>query len=231
VQYWENMNSKLSVLILEDEEILLHKIKSSFEEQLHNVTVSRNIQDTLVELSKNFFDVLILDRMISSEDSLTRLKEFREFNPQLAILILSAIDSPVEKANALDLGADDYLGKPYETVELIARAKKIVQKNELLPTIIPVGDLTLKILNLESYYLNINLNLSSKEFLILKLLSSKPGKIFKKENILNEVWGYSPENKTNIVEANVNSLRRKIEFTGSSIQIKNTRFLGYWIEI
>ena len=225
------MTQKLNILILEDEEILLGKIKKSFEEQSHSVKTTTSITEAISELKENHFDVLILDRMISTEDSLTKIYDFKYFNSKMAIIILSAIDSPVEKANALDLGADDYLGKPFESIELIARTKKIAQKNHMIPTTINIGDLILKTLNLEAYFQATNLNLSSKEFLILKLLSTKPGKIFKKEIILNEIWGYSTDNKTNLVESNINSLRRKIEFSGSRAQIKNTRYLGYWFEI
>ncbi len=222
---------KLNALILEDEERILHKLKSIFEDQGYDVAVSKNIQDCLFELSTKSFDLLILDRMIATEDSVVELKNIKKNHSQMAILVLSAIDSPLEKANVLDLGADDYLAKPFETVELVARARKIIRKNEMVPISLQVGDLILNFLNVDCICQDVDLNLSSKEFLILKLLGSKLGKIYNKENIMHEVWGYSLENKTNLVESNINSLRRKIEFSGSSIQIKNTRFVGYWIEV
>lgn len=222
----------ISILLLEDEEALLTKLQNLFQDLDWNVKATNQIQEAKNLLSKEPFDLMVLDRMIFHEDTLNHILEFKICNPEIKILILSAIDSTLEKASAIDLGADDYLAKPFDVIELLARLKSLHRRTATQPIMkYTINDLTIDIVTHSVYCMGKNLNLSQKEFLILNSLGKIPGKIFKKEDLLKDVWEVSENNNTNVVESTINSLRRKLEENNSLVLIKNARFIGYWIEI
>lgn len=222
----------IKVLLLEDEEVLRKKLCEIIISLGWGIRDASTIEDARHFLLNEHFDLFILDRMIFSADTLNYLKTFKSLQPDIKILILSAIDLTAEKASALDLGADDYLAKPFDIVELIARLKVLIRRRNTPQTMkIYLGDLVLDLETHGVYFSGKNLNLAQKEFLLLNLLGKEPGKILKKEDFLQQVWESSTQIKTNVVESTINSLRRKLEVAGSRVLIKNTRFVGYWLEV
>lgn len=229
------MDKIFHILIAEDEPTIAAKVKLLVEELKWIPAVVHNIPDMLeiLSASKTPFDILVLDRMMGGSDSADFVISLRMQYPTLKIIILSAIDSSLEKAKLIDHGADDYLAKPFESSEFQARLKALLRRSASAS-----NNLNYKVsniaLNLIQRSVSVNgfiLSLTAKEFLVLHALCSNIGKIYSKNQLIESIWGFSPENETNVVESTVNSLRRKLEQAGAFAQIKNTRYIGYWIEI
>ncbi len=229
------MDKIFHILIAEDEPTIAGKVKLLVEELNWSPAVVHNIPDMLETLSssKTQFDLLVLDRMMGGSDSADFVSTLRMQYPALKIIILSAIDSSLEKAKLIDRGADDYLAKPFETTEFQARLKALVRRSGTSSTHLnyEVANISLDLIQ-RSVSIDGNvLNLTAKEFLVLHALCSSIGKIYSKNQLIESIWGFSLENETNVVESTVNSLRRKLEQAGARALVKNTRYVGYWIEI
>jgi DNA-binding response OmpR family regulator len=142
-------------------------------------------------------------------------------------MILSAIGTSSEKAALLDLGADDYLAKPFAGDELVARVRVLLRRNN--PEL-KFGNL---VLNSETRTMRVDEHetaLQNKEYLLLRTLMQSPGKVFNKAYLYKKVWEMSEDVESNVVETTVNKLRRRLKDAGTSVQIKNVRNTGYWIE-
>lgn len=229
------MDKIFHILIAEDEPTIAGKVKLLVEELNWVPTVVHNIPEMLEALSssKTTFDLLVLDRMMGGSDSADFVVSLRMQYPALKIIVLSAIDSSLEKAKLIDRGADDYLAKPFETIEFQARLKALIRRSGSITTNVnyEVANITLDLIQRSVSVEGIVLNLTAKEFLVLHALSSTIGKIYSKAQLIESIWGFSLENETNVVESTVNSLRRKLEQAKALVQVKNTRYVGYWIEI
>lgn len=229
------MDKKFHILIAEDEPTIAGKVKLLVEELNWTPVVVHNIPDMLETLSTNKiqFDIVVLDRMMGGSDSADYVASLRMQYPALKMIILSAIDSSLEKAKLIDRGADDYLAKPFETTEFQARLKALVRRSGLASTNLnyEVANISLDLIQRSVSVAGNILNLTAKEFLVLHALCSSIGKIYSKNQLIESIWGFSLENETNVVESTVNSLRRKLEQAGAKAQVKNTRYVGYWIEI
>lgn len=229
------MDNTVNILIAEDEPIIADKVKSLIAELEWSTTLVCNISSLIEALSNSntTFNLLVLDRMLEGSDSADHIASIRMQYPALKIFILSAIDSSLEKAKLIDAGTDDYLAKPFESSELKARLNALIRR--FAPS---TANFNYKLANISIDLIQRNvlingnlLNLTAKEFLVLHALCRNVGKIHSKNELIKTIWGFSLENETNIVEATINSLRRKLEHEGAIAQIKNTRFVGYWIEI
>lgn len=229
------MDKIFHILIAEDEPTIAGKVKLLVEELKWTPTVVHNIPDMLETLStsKTTFDILVLDRMMGGSDSADFVVSLRMQYPTLKIIILSAIDSSLEKAKLIDRGADDYLAKPFESSEFQARLKALVRRSAPAAANLnyEVANISLDLIQRSVSVNSSVLNLTAKEFLVLHALCSSIGKIYSKNQLIESIWGFSLENETNVVESTVNSLRRKLEQAGARAQVKNTRYVGYWIEV
>jgi len=228
------MDKIFHILIAEDEPTIAGKVKLLVEELNWTPVVVHNIPDMLETLSssKTTFDLLVLDRMMGGSDSADFVVSLRMQYPALKIIVLSAIDSSLEKAKLIDRGADDYLAKPFETIEFQARLKALIRRSGATTNLnYEVANISLDLIHRSVSVEGVVLNLTAKEFLVLHALCSTIGKIYSKAQLIESIWGFSLENETNVVESTVNSLRRKLEQAKALVQIKNTRYVGYWIEI
>lgn len=228
------MEQIIKTLISEDEPTIAKKIQVLVQELGWIPKLTQNIPQLLEELSnaKVPYDVLVLDRMLGNSDSADYVHSIKQQYPTLRIFILSAIDSSLEKAKLIDSGADDYLAKPFDSIEFQARLKALLRRTYTSSKLnYEVANLSLDLVHRSVSINGVVLNLTAKEFLVIHTLSGSIGKIFSKSQLIECIWGFSPENETNVVESTVNSLRRKLEQAKAQIQIKNTRFVGYWIEI
>jgi len=230
------MNNSINILIAEDEPAIANKIKLLVEELGWNTSVVSDVEQLKAMLKKenNFFNAIVLDRLMGSSDSADHLTTIRTQYPNIKIFILSAIDSSLEKAKLIDAGADDYLAKPFESSEFKARLKALLRNLNTSPPqniTYNISNTTIDLIQRTVSVKGQILNLTVKEFLLLNTLGVNIGKIYAKNLLIEIIWGFSSENETNVVESTVNSLRRKLESAGSTLKIKNTRFVGYWIEI
>ena len=223
----------MKILIVDDEIEILKKMVVLAEAEGYVVKTASSAEG-LSQIIKNklfYPNVIILDRILHNIDSVSLIPEIRSLFADTKILIVSAIDTPMEKASALDAGADDYLAKPFSALELIARVKALHRRKEATPE--PTTVIGKLFISKEDRIVKIDghdISLSQKEFLLLNLLSSSPGKVFPKENLLSKIWNTGDEVDTKVVEVTVNNLRRKLERHDSAVAIKNVRNVGYWLE-
>lgn len=223
----------MKVVLLEDDPQLLRHLQKTLTVQGWQVTDIRTIQElqTLIE-TKEDFDLFILDRLVGKQDSVQFLGNIKNRWPHSKTLILSSIDLPEEKAKWLMQGADEYMGKPVFSDELIARINLLVKRGtDSNPSLIKIGNLAVDKFRHHVKSGVAKLDLTAKEYALLLLLAEYPGRVYNKIQILENIWDIKSEAETNVVESTVNNLRRKLEDCGASIEIKSKRNFGYWIEI
>lgn len=218
------------ILIVEDEVKLLSHlvaIVSSDSQSVFTCSSFKELEQILgVKVSR--FDVIILDRLLNGRDSAELLPKIKQSYPDARLMVLSAIDTAAEKASLLNQGADDYLAKPFDGEELMARVNVLLRR---APKALSLGNI---VLQAESRSLSVNgrdIPLTNKEFLLLKTLMQVPGKVFPKNELYESVWEMSADVESNVVEATVNKLRRRLEEVGANVRISNARNAGYWIEV
>lgn len=220
--------SEANVLVIEDEaklsELLLQNLSAQFEVE---GCPSYAELERLMERPALGFDVVVLDRMMNGRDTLALIDVFKERFPQCRILVLSAINTPAEKAVALDHGADDYLSKPFAWEELIARIRSLVRRGSRT---IRFGNISLDTVDRVAKIGERDVTLSNKEFLLLRAFVQSPGKVFSKQTLFEQVWNMSSEVESNAIETTITKLRRKLEEAEAAPQIRNSRNLGYWLE-
>ena len=223
----------MKLLLVEDDSRLADHLKIGLRDQGFNIdhaTCKEDLDQSLKYSDK--IDFILMDRLLGAFDSKIMLPQIRKKWPTVPILILSAISTPNERAELINLGADDYLGKPFGTAELLARIRALIRR-----TSTPVGGYhQLGNLIIDSIKRIISVgevseSIPAKEFLLLRALSQDTGKVWSKNDLLDYVWGQASEVDTNVVEATMANVRKKLTDIGATITIKNMRNTGYWIEI
>jgi len=222
----------MNILLIEDDLKLIEHLTTALKENDYSVISTTKIEDLSTLLDDNIkIDFVIMDRMIESIDSKDYLTKIKNKWQAAPILILSAVNTPDERARILDLGADDYMGKPFSTIELIARIKSLSRRygignNNLLT----LNNLTIDLMKRTLIVNGQVITLAAKEFLLLKIFAQEPKRVWNKAELLNAIWGHSADTETNVVESTITNLRKKLEELKVKAQIKNLRNSGYWIE-
>jgi two-component system OmpR family response regulator len=218
------------ILIVEDEVKLLQHLQQLYHE--HGFAVET--ASTLAELEQSYqaavtpFDVVILDRLLQGRDAASLIGAMKNAMPQMKILILSALDSSSEKAKLLDRGADDYLAKPFDSEELVARSRVLLRRNKAG---LSCGNLVLDPERRTLLVGDHEIELQNKEYLLLRTLMQTPGKVHSRTSLYLQIWKMTADTESNVLETTVNKLRRRLKEAQATVQIKNSRNLGYWIEI
>ncbi len=220
----------MNVLLVEDEARVADFVLRGLRAEGWTVTHAPDGETGLELARQDRFDVIVLDLMLPGlpgQDFCRKLRARRDYTP---ILILSALDALDERVEGLRIGADDYMVKPFEFDELIARVEALARRSgrfvEAAPeTVLSAGAIALDLDTLETTVEGEPLDLTAKEREILKLFLSKPGRVFSRERILNSVWGASEDPLTNIVDVYVGRLRRKLGPQGDKLQ--TVRGAGY----
>jgi two-component system, OmpR family, response regulator len=177
------------------------------------------------------FSAILLDRLFNGIDTKTRISFMRSKWPLTPILMVSAINTPLERAESLNLGVDDYLGKPFLSQELLARVRALTRRARRSESQYrEVGDVILDIPRRILIRGSSQESLPAKEFLLLKLLSEEMGRVLSKNELLESIWAGALDVETNVVESTLTNLRRRLSQTGSTLVIRNARNLGYWLE-
>jgi len=181
---------------------------------------------------KNYPDLIILDIMLPDWDGFELLKFLKsdERYKNIPVIMLTARAEEADRVLGLEMGADDYVTKPFSPRELVARVKSVLRRYEKTPTeVITFGEDLLIYLDSNQVFLKgKELKLTATEFKILSLLASRPGKIFSREEILSQLWGLEKDTLERTVDAHISNLRKKLGELGA--YIKNVRGLGYKIE-
>lgn len=219
----------MNVLLVEDEVRVADFIQRGLKAEGWSVCVAATGEAALVMVAEGDFDAIVLDLMlpgISGQDVCRRLRARKDATP---ILILSALADVEDRVAGLRMGADDYLTKPFDFDELIARIEALVRRSralaEAIPTLLRAGPLSFDTESLEVRCGEIPISLTPKERELLKLFLSSPRKIFSRERILSTLWGLSEDPQTNVVDVYVGRLRKKLGACGEPIE--TVRGAGY----
>jgi len=220
------------LLLVEDDKRLAEHIGTLLQKEGVILTHVADVTELEMVLSNSkTFQVIVLDRLLGRIDTKDRITEIKKKWPQTPVLILSTISTPIEKAQLINLGADDYLGKPFLAEEFLARVRALSRRQTgLAENYREIGDSVLDLTRRSISFGSKYETLPAKEFLLLKILTEQKGKVLNRNEILDCVWGNLSFAETNVVEATITNLRKRIENLGSKIEIKNMRNVGYWIE-
>ena len=217
----------MRLLLAEDEKHLSKALVTLLKYNNYSVDAVYNGQDALDYLETGIYDGVILDIMMPKLDGISVLKELRARGNNVPVLMLTAKSEIEDKCLGLDLGADDYLAKPFKTAELIARINALVRRPPVYNSQeLGFGDLKFDVTNRTLS----GEPLTDKEADILSMFMKNPGSTVTKEQILTHVWGNEMVHDDNYVEVYVSYLRKKLKNLGSKVKIKTIRGLGYKLE-
>lgn len=227
--------SKQKILIVDDEKPIVTLLKYNIENAGFETDMAYDGQEAVNKGEKNNYDLIVLDLMLPGMDGMEVCKQLRTNKIDTPILILTAKDEEFDKVLGLELGADDYLTKPFSPKEVVARIKAIlrrVKKSEQTGfNSIKVGDLIIYPERYEAEMDSETITFTRKEFELLYYLASNKGKVVSRDQLLSGVWDYDFVGDTRIVDVHISHLREKIEpDTKKPIYIKTVRGLGYKLE-
>ena len=224
------------VLVVDDEKIIVKGIKFSLEQDGMEVDAAYDGEDAFHMIEEGDYDIVILDVMLPRMDGIQVCQQVREFS-QVPILMLTAKGEDMDKILGLEYGADDYITKPFNILEVKARIKAIMrrsEKKEKAPVstktgVIQDGDLELHPEGRRVYVLGKEIDLTAKEFEVLELLVTNPNKVYSRESLLQAVWGKDYPGDARTVDVHVRRLREKIEDNPSEPKYVHTKWgVGYY---
>jgi len=218
----------MRVLVAEDFHLLRGAIAMGLQEAGYAVDEAAEGETALWYASGNPYDVIVLDLMLPKIDGLTVLKRLRTQGNRSHVLILTAKDTPEDRVLGLDSGADDYLIKPFAFAELLARVRALVRRGyDLKSTGIRVGDLTLETTTRSVERDGVTIELSAREYALLEYLASRAGQVVSRTEIREHVYDFDSEAGSNVVDAFIKLLRKKIERPDLPVLIHTHRGHGY----
>ncbi|HAH63653.1 MAG TPA: DNA-binding response regulator [Treponema sp.] len=222
----------MRILLVEDEERLSQALVEIFKKNRYSVDAVYNGNSGLEYASSGIYDIIILDVMLPGIDGFTVLQKIRESHNSVPVLLLTAKDDVSDKVHGLDIGADDYMTKPFSTDELLARIRALSRrKGEVKNDNVTFGDLTLNVKNCELVSdKDEAVKLSLKEYQIIDLLFQNPHQIITKNRIIEKIWGGDSNAEYNNVEVYISFLRKKMEFLKVKTEIRTARGIGYSLE-
>lgn len=236
----ENNNfddEKKTILIVDDEQKIVDLLVHNLTREGYN-TIEANDGQTAIDLAiSQRPDLILLDVMIPRVDGLTVCKKIKNYY-NVPILMVSAKDDELDKIVGLEIGADDYITKPFNILEVKARMKAILRRNAVTEkkaaksNIINAGDMKIDCDSRNLYIAGRPINLTAKEFDLLELLAVNPGKVYSRDNLLKAVWGqdYSGDGRT--VDVHMRRLREKIEDNPSEPKYVHTKWgVGYYFNV
>ncbi len=218
----------MNVLIVDDEKSIVKGLKHSLEQQGYNVFAAYNGAEALEYLEKNIIDFIILDLMLPDTDGMMLCKRIRQ-KFDIPILMLSAKDGDYDKILGFEFGADDYMTKPFNTLELIARMKAIMRRTDRKSDdkSIVKDDLVINRNERKVYLRGEEVKLTAKEFDVLYLLASNPGRVFTREDIYSMVWKEEAYD-VRTIDVHINNIRDKLEDKKNQKYIMTKWGVGYY---
>lgn len=217
----------MKLLLVEDESKLAESLSHLLRKNGFVVDTVLDGQTGLEMACTGIYDIIVLDRMLPYQDGISLLKEFRSQGYETPVLFLTAKDSPEDRAEGLDAGADDYLVKPFFSVELLARLKALTRRRnkELSENVLTADDLVLNPLRCQVIKGNEVIQLTLKESQLLELLIRNYGQVVTKEQIIQKVWGYFSEAEFTTVNLYIHYLRKKLKLSN----LKTVWGVGYYL--
>lgn len=221
----------MRLLLAEDEQRLSRALVAILERNHYSVDAVFDGEAASEYLSAENYDGVILDIMMPKKDGITVLKELRSQGNQVPVLLLTAKSEIDDRVQGLDAGANDYLPKPFDSRELLARIRAMTRVNSVqASSVLEFGNITL---NQTTFVLSSptgSFRLANKEFQMLEMLMSNPHMLISSERFLEKIWGYDSDAEINVVWVYLSYLRKKLASLKSNVQIKATRNAGYSLE-
>ena len=218
----------MKILLVDDEKDLTCALSVILERNNFEVDSVLNGEDGLYYALTGVYDVIILDVMMPKMNGFEVLKTLRNKKITTPVIMLTAKSDVSDKIDGLNLGADDYVAKPFNTEELVARIKALLRRgNKIAGNVVSCADFELDLETSEIIKDDKKLLLSKKEFQIMELLTLNSGKIVEKERITEKIWGYDSDAEYNAVEVYISFLRKKLAAINSTAEIRSIRGKGY----
>ena len=224
------------VLVVDDEKMIVKGIRFSLLQDGYEVDTAYDGEEALQKASENKYDIILLDVMLPKHSGLEVLQQIREFS-SVPVIMLTAKGEDMDKILGLDYGADDYITKPFNILEVKARIKAIIrrvaggrkEKSEEEDRILENGDLRMDFDNRRVSVAGKEINLTSKEFELLELLATHPGKVYSRSMLLQTVWGKDYPGDVRTVDVHIRRLREKVEPNASEPVYVQTKWgVGYY---
>lgn len=229
---------KKRILVVDDEKVIVKGIKFSLEQEGYEIDSAYDGDEALVLAKAHAYDLIILDVMLPKKDGLEVCRTIRGFST-MPIIMLTAKGEDMDKILGLEFGADDYMTKPFNILELKARIKAIIRRNVFVNNqkdqesnkSLETGDLLVQTESRRVFVREEEANLTAKEFDLLELFMTHPSKVYSREQLLNIVWGYDYPGDVRTVDVHVRRLREKIEQNPSEPKYIHTKWgVGYYYQ-
>ena len=218
----------MKILLVDDEKQLVDALATILKQNNYSVDCAYNGEDGLDLAASGLYDLVVLDVMMPKLDGFSVLKKIREAKLNVPVLILSAKSELNDKVNGLNLGADDYMTKPFSTDEFLARIKALLRRKEKFTgDILTFGDIVLDRGTMDLVKGEKKIELVKKEFQILEMLILAEGKSIDKERFIEKIWGYDSEAEYNTIEVYISFLRKKFTLLNTNVEIRSLRGIGY----
>ena len=218
----------MNVLIVDDEKDLCNALSAILKQHNYTVDCAYNGEDGLEYALSGIYDVILLDVMMPKTDGFQTLKKIRAKKIDAPVLMLTAKSEVSDKIDALNGGADDYITKPFDTQELLARIKALLRRGaKYNENNLTVGNVSLDRDTFELVSAGKRIALGKKEFQIMEILMVNAEKRVEKERLIEKIWGYDSEAEYNTIEVYISFLRKKLSAIGANAEIKSLRGIGY----
>jgi DNA-binding response OmpR family regulator len=218
----------MRILVIEDDVQLAKQVASALTEAGHDAVIVHNGERALDKAKETPFDLIMLDIILPGMDGFDVLRHLRSQHIASRVLMLTAKGEVKDRVTGLQLGADDYLPKPFVMRELVARVNALGRRYPEEPVLnLRVGDLTLDVVNHQVHRGPRRIELSARELMLLKVLMREPGRVFTRTELCERVWEHAHEYDTKLVEVFIGRLRKKI---GDPPLIRTVRYVGYTIQ-
>jgi len=220
----------MQVLVVEDERRMAQLLRQGLEEEGHSVIVASNGKDGLAMAESHPFDAIVLDVMLPEMDGFTVARKLRAARNQTPILMLTARDATHDVIEGLNLGADDYLVKPFSFDVLLARLRAVSRRGAIpQPVPLQVQDLTLNPASREVMRHGRRISLTRTEYSLLELLMRRSGRVVPRESLIEAVWGFDSDVRSNTLDAFIRLLRDKVDSAAEGKLIHTVRGVGYCV--
>lgn len=220
-------------LVVDDEKVIMKGIRYSLEQDGMEVDCAYDGEEALAQAKESHYDIILLDVMLPKLTGFEVCQQIREFST-VPIIMLTAKGDDMDKILGLEYGADDYITKPFNILEVKARIKAIMrrmQKREAAPSVMVFEDLKINEEYRRVLVKDREINLTSREFEVLELLASAPGKVYSREELLKTIWGEDYPGDVRTVDVHVRRLREKLERNPSEPRYVRTKWgTGYYFQ-
>lgn len=222
----------MQVLLVEDDKNLRGFLRKAFREEGYAIDECEAGDAAVDRALRRAYDVIVLDLMLPGRDGFSVVEELRRRSVLTPVLMLTARDEVGSRVQGLEAGADDYLTKPFDLSELMARVHALIRRAEFRhrDAVIVVGDVTIDPLKREVQRAGQPIDLSPREFSLLEFLMRNAGRTVSRSRIAEAVWNYQFDTETNVVDVYINYVRKKLALPGLTAPIRTVRGIGYRFE-